>query len=267
MAAFRIFSQLNTFIGQSLQFLPGGYLKFYEAGTTTPKDVYGEEALETNNGPQIALDASSRPTFDIWGEGSYFVELYDADDVKQGEADDCEIPGGGGLTIPALSGNSGKYLTNNGSILLWNAVREVPDPTGQSGKVLGNDGSNLLWQAAPTAPIVPPLPTEGVVQGATSLQAGKWKEQTGTFTAPASGGSTTTVSVVFPTAYSGNALHFSLTIHGGGHQSGGPVVWYLTSPASGTGATIEFDIAEGASASPNFGTAVTGTWKATGIIP
>lgn len=206
--AFRLFSKLNSFTGNTGQLLAGGSLKFFDAGTTTPKAVYGDEELTVNNGVTVALDSSGRPNVDIWGAAgeAYFVELYDADAVKQGEADDVQDPAGPGTNIPALPGNTGKFLTNNGSVMLWQAIREVPDPTGQSGKVLGNDGTNLTWQSLPTQ--VDPEITVGSAsfQGGTSADATKYLIQSGIGTAPANAsGVTTSVSVTFPAAYA--AIH------------------------------------------------------------
>ena len=146
-AAFRLYSKLDTQWGQSGQLLPGGYLKFYTAGTTTPKDVFGEQALTTNNGSTVDLDASGRPDVDVWGSGSYFVELYDADDVKQGEADDVQIPGGEATALPTLDAD--KFLTNDGSVMSWAEILPVPDPTGSANKILGTDGTTVSWIAKP----------------------------------------------------------------------------------------------------------------------
>ena len=206
--AFRLFSKLNTFYGLTGQLLAGGYIKTYEAGTTTPKATYGNEALSVNNGVTITLDSSGRPNVDMWGAAgeAYFVELFDADNVKQGEADNVQDPAPASSSVPSLSGNSGKFLTNNGAVTLWASIREVPDPTGQSGKVLGNDGTNLTWQALPT-PVEPQI-----VVGTASFRAGtsasttKYLIQAGTDTAPANAsGVTTSKSVTFPTAFA--AIH------------------------------------------------------------
>lgn len=54
--------------------------------------------------------------------------------------------------LPTQTGNSGKFLTTNGSAATWGAVNSViPDMTGNSGKVLSNNGSAASWIAAPTA--------------------------------------------------------------------------------------------------------------------
>ena len=64
-AAFRLYSKMDTQWGSSGQLLAFGYLKFYTAGgPTTPKNVYGEQGLSTNNGSQIDLDAAGRPGLD-----------------------------------------------------------------------------------------------------------------------------------------------------------------------------------------------------------
>lgn len=264
-AAFRLYSKMEPQWGSSGQLLAFGYLKFYTAGgPTTPKNVYGELALTTNNGSQVALDAAGRPSVDVWGSGSYFVELYDADDVKQSEADNVQIPGGGALTLPVLE--SGEYLTGDGVNYLADPLRLIPDPTGHAGDVIGTDGTSIIWQDPPVAPTVPTLPASGITQNSTSATIGKFMIQTGTGTASASGTNKTTASVTFGTTYT-TCLHADVSINTGGAQAGGGTVGYKTSAASGTGFTVEFDVAEGSGASANFGSAVTFTWFAIGIIP
>jgi len=49
--------------------------------------------------------------------------------------------------IPSLSGQSGNFLTTNGSTLSWTSLGAVtlPSTSGQSGKYLTNDGTVTLW--------------------------------------------------------------------------------------------------------------------------
>lgn len=238
--AFRLFSRMDTFHGLSGQLLAGGSLLFFEAGTTTPLAVYGDEELSVNNGVTVDLDSSGRPDVDVWGAAgaSYFVEVYDADAVKQGEADDVQDPAGAGSSIPSLAGNSGKFLTNNGSITLWGAIREVPDPAGQSGKVLGNDGTNLLWQAPPAEPTVPTLPETGIANtSSTVLRVGTAVIQTGAGTLPATATTKSTVNITFPTAmascsYVGVQMESSLGTY---------VIATKVTGRNGTGCTVEGD--------------------------
>src|SRR3982751_6133788 len=98
MPAFRLYDKAQTWFGSTGALLAGGYVKFYTAATTTPQAVYGDRALTTNNGSTIAMDASGRLVHDCWADAAdaYFVEWYNADDVKQAEADYVELPGGVG---------------------------------------------------------------------------------------------------------------------------------------------------------------------------
>ena len=107
-----LIQQTTTFWGLSAQLLAGGYLSFFDLDTVTPKDVYGEFALTTNNGSTVALDASGRPAVAAWGDGDYFFEVYDSDDVKQGEGEIRE-PGGAALNIPIPS--AGEFVSGDGS--------------------------------------------------------------------------------------------------------------------------------------------------------
>lgn len=55
--------------------------------------------------------------------------------------------------IPAISGpESGKILSNNGSVAQWVANTNPPTVTGQSGKFLGNDGNSTLWYSISQVP-------------------------------------------------------------------------------------------------------------------
>ena len=49
--------------------------------------------------------------------------------------------------FPAQSGNSGKYLTTNGSAVSWASVDALPSQTGNSGKYLTTNGSAASWDS------------------------------------------------------------------------------------------------------------------------
>lgn len=265
MPAFRLFSRLNTFYGLTGQLLAGGQLKFYDAGTTTPRNVYGDPDLTINNGSTVDLDSSGRPDVDVWGEGSYFVEAYDALGVKQGEADYVQIPGAGGQTIPALE--TGKFLTNNGAVLLWTTIREVPDPTGQSGKVLGTDGEALLWQDLPAIP-EPPEPDQDI--GTTSFRFGNFLIQCGNDTAPTSSSRTTSKNITFPTAYT-SLLHVAVmpTVSAVGSYGIGATVAVtgFSAGSASTGVTATFNSADdGGDSGYQITNTIPFTWIAFGLI-
>ena len=52
--------------------------------------------------------------------------------------------------IPSQSGNSGKFLTTNGSTVSWATVNALPSQSGQSGKFLTTNGTNASWAAPVT---------------------------------------------------------------------------------------------------------------------
>ena len=52
--------------------------------------------------------------------------------------------------LPSQSGNSGKYLTTNGSALSWASVDALPSQSGQSGKFLTTNGTSASWAAPVT---------------------------------------------------------------------------------------------------------------------
>ena len=195
MTAFRILDPFPAYLG--LLGLPaaGGTLRFFETGTDTPKDVFGDPDLTVNNGSSVLIGTDGRTVHDIWGDGAYRVRLYASDNTLIAEAEDVELPGGAGLGIPALA--NGKFLTNDGAVMSWADVLQVPDPTGSASKILGTDGVNLLWQAAPTVD----TPDTEADSTSGSFKLGKFLIQWGTGTAPATGTRRTSLVVTYPKPY------------------------------------------------------------------
>ncbi len=268
-AAFRVFSELDTFFGQSGQLLAGGSIKTYQAGTTTLVSTYGEESLSTDNGSTIALDSSGRPAVDMWASGSLFVEIFDADGVKQGEADDVQIPGGEATALPALSAD--KFLTNDGSVMSWAAIRQVPDPSGSASKVLGTDGSALTWVSQPTMP--DPVDPEIVVNDAGKLfragvssDATKVVIQCGSGSAPASGSRNTTGSVTFGIPFA-TLWAVTITQNHNGVTADGHVPSEAITTKSETGFTARFSTDENSTSSVwNIINSVPFMWTAIGTV-
>lgn len=215
MAAFRILNQFPVFFGLTGLLAVGAELRFYEAGTTDPKSVYGNKALTIDNGPVIAIGTDGRTAVDIWGDGSYRVRLYAADGTLIDEADDVEIAGGDAATIPALV--DGWFLTNNGALLLWAEIRQLPDPTGQDGKMVVADGAGYILQEIPEPPD-PPDPdivvTETSFQAGTSADPTKYFTQIGTGSAPASGTKSTQATVSFATPFAAAPKVFPINTSG-----------------------------------------------------
>ena len=47
--------------------------------------------------------------------------------------------------LPSQSGNSGKYLTTNGSTPAWAPVDKLPNQLGHSGEILSTNGTTTSW--------------------------------------------------------------------------------------------------------------------------
>jgi hypothetical protein len=54
--------------------------------------------------------------------------------------------------VPAQAGNSGKYLTTNGTASSWGAVDALPSQSGNSGKYLTTNGTAAAWASIVTDP-------------------------------------------------------------------------------------------------------------------
>lgn len=52
-----------------------------------------------------------------------------------------------GYVVPSQTGNSGKYLTTNGTAVSWGTVDALPSQTGNSGKFLTTNGTSASWAA------------------------------------------------------------------------------------------------------------------------
>lgn len=260
--AYQLKSPMQTFFGATGQILAGGSLKFFAADTVTPKAVYADKALTITNGSTVALDASGRPNVACWGTGDYYIEVYDSANVKQGQ-DTATDPAGAALNIPIP--NTGEFLTGDGAQILKQLIKLIPDPTGFSGKFLGTDGTAITWQSGPAAPVIPSLPSQGVVldYAKKTIQIGNYLIQCGNDTAPASGTVTATKSVTFPTAMVSCIFCTAIATSA---QAGGPVVVWENGRASGTSATFVFDVAEGYAGGSNMTSPTTFDWIAIGSM-
>ena len=54
--------------------------------------------------------------------------------------------------VPSQTGNSGKYLTTDGTTSSWGTVNALPSQTGNSGKYLTTDGTTASWATVTTDP-------------------------------------------------------------------------------------------------------------------
>jgi hypothetical protein len=103
------------------------------------------EGQISNLGSDIVLDSDIGVT----------VQAYDANLVTYATNGNTAYGWGdhasaGYATYPSQTGNSGKYLTTNGSVTSWATVDALPSQTGNSGKYLTTDGSAASWAALDT---------------------------------------------------------------------------------------------------------------------
>jgi len=74
-------------------------------------------------------------------------------------------------TLPSQTGNSGKYLTTNGTAKSWGTVSQyaLPTQTGNSGKYLTTNGTSESWGTVSTATTITALATDVSVGTSTSF--------------------------------------------------------------------------------------------------
>ena len=56
------------------------------------------------------------------------------------------------FVVPSQTGNSGKYLTTNGTVSSWGAVDALPSQTSNAGKYLTTNGTAASWETVTTDP-------------------------------------------------------------------------------------------------------------------
>lgn len=246
MSGFRILDPFQVYTDLTGKLAAGGVLHFYAAGTTTDANVYGDEALSVNNGPTIDIGTDGRAVDDIWGDSTlaYRCRVYGADGTLIRDRDNLGIPGGTGTSIPTLE--SGDFLTNDGSSLLWAAVRQALDPSGASNKVMGSDGTNLVWVDKPANGSNGSAGTNANVT-VTPLSV-KWNNGTGDLffiqgasdSAAASGIPSTSKAITFPTAFK-TLLGVYVITTGNSYATAGKLGIPAITAKNTTGFTVAFD--------------------------
>lgn len=245
--------------------LSGGEIFFYvkgAVGSETLKNTWADEALTVLNENPVPLDSAGRTETPIWLDGEYSVVIKASDGTTIATRD-YTSGASAGASIPDLDPG---FLTNDGLNLLWQVLREVPDPTGFTNRILSTDGANLLWIEQAAVPVIPD--PEIVVeaspfsfQAGTSDEATKFFQQAGSGSAAATAGRDTNASVTFATPFA--AAPYVVVQPTSVSNAGGPMVPELTS-VSATGFTTNFTIAAGSGADAKIFNAVPFAWIAFG---
>src|SRR5690606_8797050 len=238
MPSFRILDQFPAFLGPDGRPVVGGELRFYESGTTTPKDVYADPGMTVNNGSTVQIGSDGRTVVDVWGDGAYRVRLYAANGTLVAEADDVEIPGGAAANIPVPE--AGEFLTGDGTQFLTQTLLLLPDPTGQDGKMVVASGSGYILQSIPE-PEPPPEPD--ISDGANFLQIMDYRIQWGTGSAPATGTDRTSASITFPVAFDAPPHYVGVMVTST-NITGHSLVAIAVTGITANGCTVTFDNAD-----------------------
>lgn len=235
--AFRVLNQAPQYLLPNGQVNAGGKLYFYETDLTTPRDTWSNEALTVLNPNPVLMDAAGRTATDVWGDGEYGVVMTDADDVEIWTRNNVRPDVGAGNLIPTLV--NGQFLSNDGSILQWQPIRQLPDPTGLNNYTLVSDGTD--WLATLPADL-PDIPADGIALVTGGFRVGNIMILTGSAIMPASGTHTSTSPVIFPTPFSGTPTFIGCTNMSGGITTNGGIGAISAQAASTTGFTINLDV-------------------------
>lgn len=265
MAAFRPLGQFVQYLTDSGSVNAGGTIETFETDLTTNKLTYSDPALTVPNPFIIPLDASGRPEVDVWGDGAYGMVMKTALGVTITTLNNIQSDSPVVDQIPALV--DGQYLTNNGSVLLWGPILQVPDPTGLANYTLTSDGDNAVWTAPAEAPDQTTI-TINTNEVSFSDGTNTFSTQYGTASAPASGNRNTQVAVVYPKAFTTAKGAPKITQTNDGVSSNGSVPTQTVTSYSVTGFTVRFNIFDDDS-NPGWDIIdpVTFAWEASGVYP
>lgn len=241
MAAFRPLGQFPQYFLNDGTVNAGGFLHFYETDLTTPKTTYSDPALTIPNPNPVELTAEGYPEQDVWGDGAYGVTLSDSLSVVYRTYNNVQSDAIPGQTIPALV--SGEFLSNDGAVLDWEPVLQVPDPSGFTDYILSNDGVLPVWipQQELTEPDIEVSAANKTFRAGLTGETNKYFVLSDTGSAPASGSRFTQVAVVFPTAFT-TLWHVAVTITSDGVTSAGYIPTQSVTAQSATGFTVKFNI-------------------------
>lgn len=266
--SFRILNQAPQYLLPDGRVNAGGKLYFYETDLSTPKSTWSNEALSVLNANPVAMDSAGRTTTDVWGDGEYGVVMTDADDVEIWTRNNVRDVDNPGSVIPALV--NGEFLTNDGSILAWAPILQVPDPTGSDGYILYSDGINPYWAPAPE---IPEPPEPDIIVGANSFQAGvsddttKYRTLTGTGSAPATGTQNSSASITFSPAFT-TCTHVSVSPTVSSCTPNGGLPQVSTTSVGASGCTVNFYTGDenNGDGSNTITSPITFSWFAVGTI-
>lgn len=273
MAAFQFYQPAPVFTGlTTFQPIAGGFLHFYDIGTTNPRNTWSDPALDAPhlNANPVPLDAAGRADEPIFLDGEYTVVAKDALGATIWTRD--VIPGGNAaLNLPLL--DPGEFLTGDGTNYTAATIRQMPDATGSTGQIPVTNGGGANGYTLQDIPdFTPPDPEIEVT--ATTFQAGvstddtkRW-EQFGTGTAPNTGTKFSNLTVSLSPAID-NLQIVHIMINTASTTPAGEIpTWSVTGVTLGGSNnqfTVNFNIPDDdSSSSHKFSTTIPFAWHAIG---
>lgn len=141
------------------------------SGTTSSNKVIKLTCTSGNRSPYLWIYTYWNGGSNVSGWKGFQPELpsQSGQSGKFLTTDGSSISWGSVDALPAQSGQSGKFLTTNGSVASWANVDALPSQTGNSGKVLSTNGTSASWIDITSTPATTP-----------TLVAANWSSNTQT---------------------------------------------------------------------------------------
>lgn len=273
MAAFQFYQPAPVFTGlTTFQPIAGGFLHFYDIGTTNPRNTWSDPALDAPhlNANPVPLDSAGRADEPIFLDGEYTVVAKDSLGATIWTRD--VIPGGNAaLNLPLL--DPGEFLTGDGTNYTAATIRQMPDATGSTGQIPVTNGGGANGYTLQDIPdFTPPDPeievTDTTFQAGVSTDDTKLWIKTGTGTAPNTGTKFSSIPISFSPGFDKLwNVHITITTAATTPASEIPTIGVTgwTPGAASTGVTVNFNIPDDdSSSSHKFSTTIPFAWTAIG---
>jgi hypothetical protein len=240
---------------------------FEDEACTTPYATFNSPDLDVENAEVITLNASGRSPVEIWSGEPFWLRLKDEDgnviwtrEITSGQE--------AAQSIPSLAGNSGKFLTNDGTNMSWADLEQLPDPTGSAGQSVRVNGDASGYELyTPTEPDTPEAEYDIDLDANDYVQIGEYRRVWGTGTVAAAATLyKNTATVTFDTAFDTAPFEIVLTnTTPGGSSTYGKVATLAASSITTNGFTVTADVSEDDSQSQHkLANATTFMWAAAG---
>lgn len=290
--------KLQFFVPGTMTPLAGGLLFTYAAGTSAKQATYSNADNDTPNTNPIVLDANGECVCFLDDSLQYAFTLSPANDTDPPTNPYWTVDQIGYQTLtaafapinsPAFTGtptaptaaagtnstqlattafvetalggfNTSGFAPINSPV--FTGTPQAPTPATSDNST---DIATTAYVVAKIAASLPNLPTGGITQTSTTLQVGKFLIQTGSSSAAASGGHTTTANVTFGTAYA-TCLYANVAVNSSSFATAGYLVATAITSLASTGFTVAMDTNSSDGSNGNITGSVPFTWIAVGIV-